>query len=254
MGHDVGLHIHPHWIDAKYNGSVWDLSNKSKYCLKDMPKETVTNYFNSCFKVLSDIIYKVKPEYRIKAFRAGGWSVQPFDLIYRNFVDLGIILDFSVLPGLALNEGVYGHYYDYRNAVLNKWAWRFQQDPILEFENGEFVEVPMSTYKISSLLFLLNKLAFSSSKKSISGVGSSRSSFKTKMAKLLRSQKIAAIDDLSTSCFNAMFNAIKVQNSSVITFVGHPKGFSEDTLTILEMILRRCKTISVKNVLEELEM
>ena len=41
-GHRIELHIHPHWVDAKYNGDgTWDFSNYYHYSLNSFSQEEI---------------------------------------------------------------------------------------------------------------------------------------------------------------------------------------------------------------------
>ena len=72
-GHDIQLHIHPHWEDSYFDGNGWVIDTK-RYRLHDFSpeeiKSIVTNYkqeLESC------------SEQDVFAFRAGGWCLQPFE-------------------------------------------------------------------------------------------------------------------------------------------------------------------------------
>ena len=42
-GHRIELHIHPHWVDAKYNGDgTWDFSEFRHYSLNSFSEDEIT--------------------------------------------------------------------------------------------------------------------------------------------------------------------------------------------------------------------
>ena len=89
-GHDIQLHIHPHWEDSFYNGERW-IMNVSRYKLTDFNEPDIADIVYRYKKVLSDLIGK-----KIFAFRAGGWCFQPFNKIKAAFRTNEITLESSV--------------------------------------------------------------------------------------------------------------------------------------------------------------
>ena len=80
-GHRIELHMHPHWVNAKYNGDgTWDFSDFSHYMLSTFSVEDITSMFVEGCNLLNSIAREVEPAYSIVAFRAGGWAVQPFSM------------------------------------------------------------------------------------------------------------------------------------------------------------------------------
>ena len=49
LGHDVQLHIHPQWLNAKYVNNQWQVDNN--WCMKDIPLEK-NNQFNTDLKTV----------------------------------------------------------------------------------------------------------------------------------------------------------------------------------------------------------
>ena len=144
-GHRIELHIHPHWVDAKSNGDgTWDFSEFHHYSLHSFSEEEIVEMFVEGTNLLTSIAREVDPEYKIVAFRAGGWAVQPFDKLKKGFIAAGIKVDSSVMQGIYATHKE--SYYDFRNAP-NKPIYRFSNNVCQESENGEFLEVPISIRK-----------------------------------------------------------------------------------------------------------
>ena len=72
-GHDIQLHIHPHWEDSYYDGSKWVLDNR-RYRLHEFSDEDIDKIVYQYKKVLTDIVGK-----KVFTYRAGGWCIQPFE-------------------------------------------------------------------------------------------------------------------------------------------------------------------------------
>ena len=97
-GHDVQLHLHPHWMpetgatcdnNGEWHGDIeYASANEYPYDLIEL--------IGRCKKELESIICVVKPEYRVTCFRAGGYRVQPFKRLYEALVKNEIICDTSV--------------------------------------------------------------------------------------------------------------------------------------------------------------
>ena len=144
-GHRIELHIHPHWIDAKYNGDgTWNFSDFQHYSLNRFTEEEIIDMFVEGTSLLTSIAHEVDLEYKIVAFRAGGWAVQPFSLLKKAFNKSGIKIDSSVAAG------VYGKnqysYFDFIDSPKDI-AWIFENDVLIPQDTGSFIEVPISSYK-----------------------------------------------------------------------------------------------------------
>lgn len=78
-GHRIELHLHPHWIDAKYNGDgTWDYTDYTHYSLYSLDEDVRSRMFRDGTIYLTKLAREVDPDYTICAFRAGGWTIQPF--------------------------------------------------------------------------------------------------------------------------------------------------------------------------------
>ena len=89
-GHDIQLHIHPHWQDTNYQNGKW-FSNTSRYKLHDFSESEINNIVRSYKGILNRII-----EDNVFAYRAGGWCIQPFSKIENAFRKNNIWLDSTV--------------------------------------------------------------------------------------------------------------------------------------------------------------
>ena len=108
-GHYIFPHLHPHWMDALYlpNTREWELNNLSKYRFHSLDFGQRQQLFNASVGIINEIASPVNSGYLINAYRAGGWSIEPFDDFRPFFDKFGIKYDFSVLPGLSeLSENI----------------------------------------------------------------------------------------------------------------------------------------------------
>jgi hypothetical protein len=126
-GHDVQLHLHPQWIDAKYDQGVWQLRN-SHWRLADLPdglgsEEQVTSIMGALYRgkrTLEDILKPVKADYECTCFRAGGFYAQPSRQIIRAMKRIGLRADSSVVKGFRKTEPFV---VDYSQVKTGKAAW-----------------------------------------------------------------------------------------------------------------------------------
>lgn len=115
-GHDVQLHIHPHWLKATQVGNNVTFDRKY-YRIHNWMKE------NGDTKPIQELIHKGKEyilevmgsvsDYKCIAFRAGGYCLQPESIIAPLLFSEGIRIDSSVCYGQAYNSD--GMAYDYKN-------------------------------------------------------------------------------------------------------------------------------------------
>ncbi len=144
LGHEIGLHIHPHWEDCKFENNQWQI-NTNRYklaCFNEFEiEEIITNYHQA----IIDIIQKP-----CQTYRAGGWCVQPFELIKRALIKNNILIDSSVYyKGFHDSEA---HSYNFLNAP-NKSSWQFENEPSIENPNGQFKEIAISYDKIPPIFY-----------------------------------------------------------------------------------------------------
>ena len=147
-GHRVELHIHPHWLDAKYLGNgEWDFSDFSHYSLADLPSEQVNLLFREGVGLLTKIVRQADANYRILACRAGGWAIQPFYRMKEAFLECGILIDSSVAPGMTINRHN-GKEPDFSMISSNE-IYSFSNQIEKKECGGEFLEVPITTCKMT---------------------------------------------------------------------------------------------------------
>lgn len=86
-GHDVQMEIYPHWLDATWKNNRWRFSYNrfSLSRLWDDPDpeniQTVVGCITKGKALMEEVCRKEDPHYRVRAFRAGGYRVEPFSRI-----------------------------------------------------------------------------------------------------------------------------------------------------------------------------
>lgn len=111
-GHDVQLHIHSSWFNARWDGKRWDQCIE-EYNLAALPKERIDEMVGQSVEYLTHLLSVIKPDYKVWLFRAANWSMMPTENIYQVLLEHGIMADTSVYKGGVQGGNVA---YDYREA------------------------------------------------------------------------------------------------------------------------------------------
>jgi hypothetical protein len=144
-GHEVQLHIHPHWEDSQWGEGGWQIDVR-RYALHAFDARDIADIARRYTGVLREL---AGPQAAF-AYRAGGWVIQPFDRLRDALRDNDVLIDSTVYA-----DGTSGsdtHRFDFRGAPA-KSRWRFDDDPLVEVEEGAFLEVPIASRRLSPLFF-----------------------------------------------------------------------------------------------------
>ena len=155
-GHSVGIHIHPHWIDAQFNveKNNWDGSEKRNFALSCLGEQDLEGVISESFFVLRPWLDTNRP----LSFRAGGFYAQPF-IRYRNILkSYNVLWDFSVMrefQSSGLND-IYSFNY---SKPPSSFIYRFESDLLIE-EDGSFVEVSVNPFVLSGFRRVMNSVYY----------------------------------------------------------------------------------------------
>jgi hypothetical protein len=140
-GHEVQLHIHPHWEDSRWGGDGWELDTK-RYALQAFEPRAVEDIVARYCTVLREL---AGPQAAF-AYRAGGWVIQPFGKLRAALRANGVRIDSTVYAGGVSQSRVQP--FDFRGAPA-KSRWRFGADPLVEDPGGEFLEMPIASRRVA---------------------------------------------------------------------------------------------------------
>lgn len=232
-GHDLQLHIHPHWETAKYENGSWRFTMDDNYKLSDFSSPEIE-------RIVFD--YKAKleaiTEQKINGFRAGGWCLQPFDQFVNIFKKAGITLDSTVFHGGHLETKHY--YFDFRKAP-NKGRYYFENDLCQENPKGHFLELPIGGYKYTPdffwRLYILGRLMPQRHK--MVGDGN----FIAQGGKKYESLKRPIWDHVScdgyyASKLNEITNRFSREKRSDLVIIGHPKSMTQYSFEKLDQFIQ----------------
>ncbi|MBC2838241.1 hypothetical protein [Robiginitalea sp. SC105] len=240
-GHGVELHIHPHWEDTYFDGQVWN-TDTSRYRLANFSEEEIRDIVGRYSDVLKEITRR-----QPVAYRAGGWSAQPFPPIGRALGRQGIFTDSSVYPG--------GHYqsenqaFDFRDVPPFKTEYRFSEDLTQEDPAGPFTEIPISAQRVSPIFYWkfawtkINRLSrhqpFGNGKAIIlSREGMFRSLTRPTVS-------VVSMDGYRSGLLKKALRTYqkKTGNRGNFVIIGHPKAFTPYSLHTVKKFMEETSTI-----------
>lgn len=139
-GHDVQLHLHPHWITARYDGQ-WLIDPKTyrihSFIGNQIYGIDAEEMIDVGIGYLNDSLKPVNSDYLCCAFRAGGYCLEPGGELTKLLSDRGIVIDSSVAIGKRLMTEA--HNFDYKKDYP-KLNW--------DIGNG-IMEIPIGSTKNS---------------------------------------------------------------------------------------------------------
>lgn len=230
-GHGIELHIHPHWEDSYYNEKKW-VFNTSRYKLSDFNEKEVVDIVTDYNAVLKRISGKSPV-----AYRAGGWSAQPFTQIKKALEKNNIYIDSTVYPNGFYTSN--NQFFDFRGVPQYKTEYNFSEDLIKEDVNGHFKEIPISSFKVSPFFFwkfAVIKLLKQRQHQSY-GDGFAVKMNKKEMLRLLAlpSHSVVSIDGYKAKLIEEALKKYK-KNCPIdgnFVLIGHPKAFTPYSLSKL---------------------
>lgn len=112
QGHEIALHLHPQWCNARYKNGKWELEY-SEYNLCTLPRERIVQIVDRSIAYFREVLGA--PDFTPLSFRAGNWLFQPTQTVADVLAERGIKIDSSVFKGGLQHQ----HKLDYRCAAKN---------------------------------------------------------------------------------------------------------------------------------------
>lgn len=241
-GHQVELHLHPHWKDAVFvaNTNQWNLENQKNYRLHSLSDIELKETFSRGYNLLTAIGREVNETYKITAFRAGGLCLQPFHTIAPLLKERKIFIDSSVAPGLSVKSST--HEYNYINAPTQS-CYYFSNDPMQIDPQGIFKEYPILNYQKNLLNKIVSKFSTKKEKQiDIYGDGIAASPYgqvtkKPSIVQKLKSDKYLFSLDGEFD-HNLQLRKIKSCKNELITMISHPKLMTKNSLLFIDKLVK----------------
>lgn len=247
QGHDIQLHFHPQWLYSEWdeNACQWKM-DREHYKLSDLPIKEAISSLREAKNLLDEII-----GYKTKAFRAGGFCLDSFYEYKVIFKELGIKIDSSVARKTRISSPI--HSYDYRN-IPQEQIYNFNNSIKCMDEQGEFVELSISSFKWSALSYYLRirpqreckqaKLSYKDGR----GISDGKQSFIGKILNMLRSKYyLASIDGNWSNILEIYMNESEKKGLKELILIGHPKNASDLSIANLSDFIEKNKeNITIK--------
>lgn len=139
-GHDVQLHLHSSYFNARAEGGRWK-QDWAEYNFAGLPYPRMEEMIRIGKSYLERLLQPIEPSYRCWAFRAANWSVSPSRNVVRALVANDIELDTSVFK-YGQRSGIVN--FDYSNAHSAIQPWRARESDIcLQDESSPLWEAPI---------------------------------------------------------------------------------------------------------------
>lgn len=185
-GHDVQLHLHPHWLNSIWCEDRWQVSTDRMYLAEfgfGDGEDSAPAIIKRGVDYLHDLLHPVAPDYRCLAFRAAGLALQPDERkLISALLDHGIRIDSSVAKDLVLQLDTIE--IDYRRVPTAANWYLAPASGITEDAGAGLLEIPIATFRcdlLSRLGFLFRRLRSVGMRR---GAGISRSAMQTRWSNL----------------------------------------------------------------------
>lgn len=232
-GHEIQLHIHPHWEDSRWHEGGWQIDT-SRYALHAFPEADIERIVSRYSGVLREL---AGPEAAF-AYRAGGWVIQPFEKVRGALRSAGVRIDSTVYANGRSDGKVQP--YDFEGAPA-KSRWRFDRDPLVEEDAGHFLEVPIASRRLMPDFFwrlaAVKKLGGARHRAYGDGNAIALESGDL-LRKLMRpTHSVVSMDGYKASFLEAAAKDYRAQGLEDFVAIGHPKALTPYSLDRLDDFL-----------------
>lgn len=246
QGSSLELHLHPQWLDAQYEAGQWSFPTYDSFRLHQLAEQDIVSLFVSGKALLEEIARESDPDYRVTAFRAGGFCIQPFRSVLSAFAQSGISIDSSVAPGTMMQTDT--HAFNFMHAP-NVSAYRFTDDPTRQKSDGPFVEVPIATYRKGVAAKIARKVTSKlwPSRFRCAGDGYGIDHAVPWWRKLSASQRMLTLDGEMLP--HELAKQVQACPRDLVTIISHPKSLSSVSLQCLDVLAAMpCRFVGIADV------
>jgi len=237
-GHSIQLHLHPQWINAKYEDGKW-FSDLSLYKLDDLPLQQAAKLFLEGSELIKEIV-GTPPV----AFRAGDYCIQKYRLLSDSLKNAGISIDSSVLRNKrTINDR---EWFDY-SKIPTEYLYPFSTSVTEKDLQGPFFEVSIPTYRHNAIIAYLRRRK--TKNRNITPWGDGKSStggnLETGLTRLIHRLSLlfcpvrmsASIDGVSATFLSEIYQKERRKESPYMLIMGHPKTFTPYYLELFDLFL-----------------
>lgn len=242
-GHEIALHLHPWWANARYANGCWQL-DWSEPKVSTLGAERAEAIVSGAIRYLRESLGD--PDFTPVSFRSGLWVMQPTTVIASVLARHGVRVDSSVFKGgLVRRLGL-----DYRPALGNKDVWRFGSDVNMHDPHGALWEMPIHTQMVPFWQMLGRKRLKLHRETLNSSNGTPLSRYSRDFLRLRYPRKL----DFCRMTFEEMREAMEVvltarqarpEERRLIVAIGHSKDFVEPEATRRFLAFLKKQAVSV---------
>jgi len=240
-GHELHLHIHPHWEDTRRGADGWEF-DLTRYALHSFPEDQIPDIV----KRYKNAVARFAAAGSVFGYRAGGWVIQPFDRLAPALRANGIWLDSTVFPGGVTEDST--QTLDFRRSP-DKDHWRFDTDPLLEARHGYFLEIPISSMPVAPWAYwtLASRKLSGGARHSPWGNGAAIPLGKRDLARKLFSRTTSAVslDGPKAGWLESAYREHRRKGRECFVVMGHPKALTPYSIDCLDRLLRRRPEITL---------
>jgi len=147
-GHDIQLHLHPQWVNAKYDNG-WEV-DKRYWRLPLVNVEecgcSIEELLVLGKEAIENIIRPLDDSYRCNILRAADFNIYPSQEICQAMRAVGIVADSSIIPGAHADDGY--SFFDYTDIPSSIPYWFVNDEDLMDFgdnflRNDSLIEFPI---------------------------------------------------------------------------------------------------------------
>ena len=250
-GHDVQLHIHPHWIDSTFENKIYKPSSSFKLAdFKNRPyPNNIDGIIEKSIALLNEICLPAKHDYQCISYRAGGFNLSPeTESILSSLMKHGIKIDSSIAKGLFI-KSIYSTV-DYKK-MPEQCNWYISPDKNLNIPVKDGIwEIPIATVSAglwTNIIHVLRKYKY---KERFFTTGKTIHNGKTKIGDKLRfvfSVRMLGFDvHTLTPCdlMKILDSNVKKYSSEkeiILSTVSHPKNMGVYARGLMEGFVEKAR-------------
>jgi hypothetical protein len=250
-GHDIQMHLHPHWVNAKYDRrwmfsyEYYSLDSLAQWESEvDTPLKSVEGCVRRSIEIMTSLISPIVLDYKITTFRAGGWCIEPFEKIGPVFKKYGIKIDSSISAGICSDS--WPAMFDFRPIELNR-PYRFETSVLKPNEQGSFLELPIFSINRSICYLIFRKAKellvkkISKSKNVPFGDGQyigfgKKNWFERASDRFMNIYRPTMINLEALHKDWPLYKTEAKRVKFIPVMIGHPKGICPQTIEAMEMV------------------
>jgi hypothetical protein len=145
-GHDVQLHIHPHWFDSYYIDGAFRPSTTfglGEFATRPWP-DNIEGIIKRAATFLAELTSSADRTFRCLAYRAGGFNLAPETArIVQALLDNGIVIDSSIAKGFFFESNISS--VDFRSMPSNANWFIAPEGPLNIAADAGLFEVPIAS-------------------------------------------------------------------------------------------------------------